>query len=248
MELWTTHPTEARFAHVPRAAWTHVSRRRHPCRATGTSHVRVMPSALNCLAVIDFGHPPNTSAPQSRILVAVSPAVNGSLNQSSLAAKTGVQFGQSPSNSVAFSFVNQTVSAILVLAATSSGINAILSLELWAQGIHIHGLHVASDRVFHLDAIAGVFKCNPLNTVVILSNNQRSGGWNWTWRSIWVHTAAAWNIVLLHLRSVGWVLGRTKRSCWAIDLWDVRLHLRSRAISHALLWVLIWMLLHLVWS
>jgi len=171
MELWTTHPTEARLAHISRADWTHVSRRRHPCRATGTSHVRVMPSVLNCLTVIDFGHPPNTSAPQSRILVAVSPAVDGSLNQSSLPAKTGVQLGQSPSDSVAFSFVNQTVSAVLVLAATSSGINAILSLELWAQGIHIHGLHVASDCVFHLDAIAGVFKCNPLNTVVILSNN-----------------------------------------------------------------------------
>lgn len=132
MELWTTHPTKARFAHVSRTAWTHVSRRRHPCRATGTSHMRVMPSVLNCLTVIDFGHPPNTSAPQSRILIAVSPAVNGSLNQSSLAAKTGVQLGQSPSNSVAFSFVNQTVSTVLVLAATSPWINAILSLELWA--------------------------------------------------------------------------------------------------------------------
>ena len=250
MELWTTHPTKARLAHVSCTAWTHASRRRHPCRTTGTSHVRVMPSILDCFTVVDFGHPPNSSAPQSRILVTVSPTVNGSLNQASLAAETGIQLGQSPTDRVAFCFVNQAVSSILVLAATSSRVNTILSFKLRAQGIHIHGFHVASDSVFHLNAIARILECNPLNTVVILSNNQWCGSWNWAWRGIWVHTTTptAWDIVLLHLRSVGWVLRGTKRSCWPSNLWYMRFHLCSRAISHALLWVLIWMLLHLVLS
>jgi hypothetical protein len=41
------------------------------------------------------------------------------------------------------------------------------------------------------------------------------------------------------------VLGRGQRLCRAGDLWHVRLHLRSRASRHALLWVLAWVL-HLV--
>lgn len=171
MELWTTHPTKARLAHVSRTAWTHVCSRRHPCRATGTSHVRVMPSILDCFAVIDFCHSPNASASQSRVLVAVSPGVNGSLDQASLAAKTGVQFGQSPANSVAFCFVNQAIASVLVFAATGSWVNAILSLEFWAQGIHIHRLHITSDGILHFDAIPRILECNPLNTIVVLSND-----------------------------------------------------------------------------
>jgi hypothetical protein len=92
--------------------------------------VRVMSGILNCFAVAHFCHPSNTSAPQSRVLIAVPPTVNGSLDQTSLAAKTGVQLGQSPSDSVALCFVDQTISTILVLAAASSGVNAILGLEL----------------------------------------------------------------------------------------------------------------------
>jgi len=154
MELWTTHPAQARFAHASRSAWAHVSRWWHPCRTTGASHVRGMCCRLHGFAVVDLGHSSNASAPQSWVLVAVAPAVHGSLDQASLSTQARIQLGQSPTNSIAFSLVDQAVSTILVLAATSSGVDAVLSLEFWAQSIHIDRFNIASDGVFHLDAIS----------------------------------------------------------------------------------------------
>jgi len=40
MELWTTHPAQARFAHASRSAGAHASRWWQPCWTAGTSHVR----------------------------------------------------------------------------------------------------------------------------------------------------------------------------------------------------------------
>jgi hypothetical protein len=137
MELWTTNPRHARFAHASRSAWTHVSRWWHPCWTTGASHVRGVCCRLNCFAVVDLGHSSYTSAPQSWVLVAVAPTVNSSLNQTSLSTKARIQLGQSPTNSVAFSLVDQAVSTVLVLAAASSGVNAVLGLEFRAQSINI---------------------------------------------------------------------------------------------------------------
>ena len=137
MELWTTHPAQARFAHASRSARANASRWWHPCWTTGASHVRGMRRRLNCFAVVDLGHSSNTSTPQSWVLVAIAPTVNSSLNKTSLSTKARIQLGQSPTNSVALSFVHQTVSTVLVLATASSGVNAILSLEFWAQSINI---------------------------------------------------------------------------------------------------------------
>lgn len=153
MELWTTHPTQARFAHASRSAWTHVSRW-HPCWTTGASHVRCVSRRLNSFAIVDLGHSSNTSAPQSWVLVAVAPTVNSSLNETSLSAQTRIQFSQSPSNSVALSLIYQAVSTVLILTAAGSGINTVLGLEFWAQRINIDRFDVASDSVLHLDAVA----------------------------------------------------------------------------------------------
>jgi hypothetical protein len=138
MELWTANPAaHARFAHASRSAWAHVSRWWHPCWTTGASHVRGVCSRLNCFAVVDLGHSSYTSAPQSWVLVAVAPTVNSSLNQTSLPTKARIQLGQSPTNRVAFSLVDQAVSTVLVLAAASSGVDAVLGLEFRAQSINI---------------------------------------------------------------------------------------------------------------
>lgn len=90
------------------------------------------------LAIVELGHSSNTSATQSRILIAVSPAVHSSLDQSSLATEAWVELSQSPSHRVTLSLVNQAVTAVLVLAAAGTRIDAVLGLELGAQAIDIN--------------------------------------------------------------------------------------------------------------
>lgn len=41
---------------------------------------------LNCFAVVHLGHPADTSASQPGVLIAVAPAVHGTLNETPLAA------------------------------------------------------------------------------------------------------------------------------------------------------------------
>ncbi len=90
VELRTTHTTQARFSHVTCTAWAHVCRWWHPGWASRTRHVGSVCSRLNRFAIVDFCHSSHTSAPQSRVLVAVAPAVHSPLNQASLAAKARV--------------------------------------------------------------------------------------------------------------------------------------------------------------
>jgi len=149
-----THTTETRFAHVSRTARAHVLGWWHPCRSAGASHVGIVRGTLNSLAIVNFGHSANTSRSQSWILIAVSPAIDCSLDQAALSSEAGIQFGQSPTDCVALSFVDQAVASVLVLAAAGSGVNTILGLELWAQSLNIYRFHVASDGIFHLYAIA----------------------------------------------------------------------------------------------
>jgi hypothetical protein len=52
--------------------------------------VRSMRSCLNRLTIVDLGHSADTSTPQSRVLVAVSPRVDSSLDQSSLSTQAWV--------------------------------------------------------------------------------------------------------------------------------------------------------------
>lgn len=94
-----THVAHPRLPHGRTAARANRSRGRHPCRATGTGHVRRVGS-LNSLAIVHLRHPTNASTSQSGVLVAVAPAVDRSLNKSSLAAKTRVKLGQRPSDGI----------------------------------------------------------------------------------------------------------------------------------------------------
>lgn len=211
--------------------------------------MRSMCSRLNRLSIIDLGHSSDTSAPQSRILVTVAPAIDCSLNETSLSTQARVQLCKSPTDSVAFSLVNQSIAAVLVFAAASSGVDTVLSLELWAQGINIDRFYVASDGIFHLDAVARIFKGDPLHTIVILSHDKWCGCWNGTWCRVRVDsTVSARNVVLIHWRPIlrMLLLRSTERRSWSRDLWDMWLHLGSWATSHTLLRMLTWMLLHLV--
>lgn len=250
MELWTAHPTQTRFAHVSSAARAHVPRWRHPCRARA-SHMRGMSSRLNRLPIVNLGHSSDSTTSQSRVLVAVAPTIHSSLDQSSFSTKTWIEFCQGPADCIALSLVHQTIASVLVLATACSWIDAVLSLEFWAECVNIDRFHIASDGILHLYAIARVFECNPLNTVVVLANYQWGSCWNWTWRSIWVNSAAAtaiaWSTVLVHRRPIWGMLLRTQWLLWRTrELWYVWLHFRSWASSHTLLRMLTWVLLHLV--
>lgn len=255
MKLWTSHVAQAGFAHVARTAGSHVSRRWHPWRAAGTSHVRGLSSGLNGFAVIDLCHSAHTSTPQSRILVAVAPTVHSPLNQSSLAAKARIQICQGPTNCVALVLVNQAVSTLLFFAAASSWVHAVLSLELCAEGLNVDRLDVASDGVLHLDTIARVFERDPLNTIVVLTNNEWSGSRNRARGRVWVDPASSsrtWRIVLLHRWAV-WsmllllLLRLSQRYRWPRNLRDVGFHLRSWTSRHSLLRMLLaGVLLHLM--
>jgi hypothetical protein len=162
--------------------------------------------SLNLLAVVHLGHAANSSTSKARVLVAVSPAVNRSLDQAPLAAQGRVELRQSPSDAIAISLVHQSVSAILILGAASSRVDAILLLKLGGQLIGINGLNIASDRVLHLDSVARVFESNPLDAISVLSHNQRSGRGNGSWSSIRINAwrGVAWT---LQLRCIGLMLG-----------------------------------------
>ena len=208
---------------------------------------------MHRLAIVDFRHATNTSAAQPGILVGVAPAINGSLNEATLAPQARVELRQRPSNGVALGLVHQPVPTVLVFAAARAWVNAVFGLEFRAQGIHADRLHVASDGVLHLDAIARILESNPLHAIIILSNNQRCSCWDWARGSIWVNAArtSTRNVVLLHLRTIWRMLRRSQRLLllllrWPLDLRYVWLHLGSWAARHAWLLMLARMLLQLL--
>ena len=129
---------------------------------------------------VDFGHATNASTSEFRILVAVAPAVDGTLDETAFAAQTRIEFRESPADGVAFGFVKQPVPPVLIFAAARSRVDTVFVLEFRAQGLDINRFHIASDGVFHLDAVTRIFERNPLYTVVILSNYKRSRGWDWS--------------------------------------------------------------------
>lgn len=93
---------------------------------------------LLLLATVHLGHAANSSASESRILVAVAPAIHCALNQASLASQRHIELCQSPSDSVALSLVNQPVSAVLVLGAACPWVDAVLLLELWGELLDVY--------------------------------------------------------------------------------------------------------------
>lgn len=135
-------------------------------------------SAGSCF-VDDLGLSPYPSASEPRVLIAVSPTIHCTLNQSALATQTGIQFCQSPSHLVALRFVIQAVTLVLISRNARPWIDTILGFELLGQAGGIHRLDVASDGVFHLDTVARILKSNPLDTIVVLTNNQRRSRRNW---------------------------------------------------------------------
>lgn len=92
---------------------------------------------LYLLSVVHLGHTAHSSASESGILVAVSPAVDRSLNQSSLASKGNIQLGKCPSDSVAVRLIHEAVSAILILGAARPRINTVLLFELGGEIINV---------------------------------------------------------------------------------------------------------------
>jgi hypothetical protein len=121
--------------------------------------------------VVHLGLPSDTTASQSWILVAVPPTVDRPLNQTALASQTRVQFRQSPTNLIAIGFVSKSVSLVLLLRDTSSGIDTVLGFELLRQGIGIDRFNITTNGVFHFDAVPGIFESDPLNAVSVLSNH-----------------------------------------------------------------------------
>lgn len=124
------------------------------------------------LACVHLGHTSNTSASQPGVLVAISPAVDSSLDQAALAAQGRVQLGECPAHRVALGLVLQAVASVLVLGAARAGVDTVLCLELCRELVGIHRLDIASNGVLHLDAIPRILESNPLDAVAVLSDHQ----------------------------------------------------------------------------
>lgn len=127
------------------------------------------------LAVVHLGHAAYAAASEAGVLIAIAPAINGALDQPSLAAQRRVELSKGPAHAIAIRLVHQPVSTVLILRAASPRIHAVLLLELGRKFVSRHRLNIASNRVFHLDPISGILKGNPLDTIAILSDNQRRG-------------------------------------------------------------------------
>lgn len=140
-----------------------------------------------CLAVVHLGHPPYSSTPQSRVLVAVTPAVDGSLDQPTLATQARVQLRQCPADGVALGLVVQAVTFVLLLVAACARVDAVLSFEVLGQLVDVDRLNIAADGVLHLHPVAAVLERDPLHAILILADNQWRSRRNWSRCSIGVH-------------------------------------------------------------
>lgn len=211
---------------------------------TGTGQ-RCLLCGIWGLPASQFGHPPNAPTAQPGILIAVPPAIHRPLDKASLPSKTRIQFRQSPSDRVAFRFVDQSVAAVLVFVTACPGIYAVLRLKLGRQLLHIDRFHIAPDLVFHLDSISRILKRNPLHTVVVLAHYQRCRRGNRSGCCIRIRPASAGRAGMqrsaVALRAGGRVVtgrgrtrGRSLQRCRIErSLHSGRLHFRPRAVRHA---------------
>jgi hypothetical protein len=138
-----------------------------------------------------LGHSSHATTPKSRVLVAIPPAVDSSLDKTTLSAQARIELCKCPANSVALGLVVETVALVLVLGAASTRVHTVLSLEVLRKLVNIDRLDVAANSVLHLDPVTGVLKCDPLNTILVLSNNQRSGRRNGTRGSVGVDVGSS---------------------------------------------------------
>jgi hypothetical protein len=142
------------------------------------------------LTPVQLGHSPHASAPKSRILVAVPPAVDGSLNESTLPSQRGIQISKSPTDGVALRLINKSIALVLVLAAASPRIDTVFCLELLAKVVHIDRFDVTPNSIFHFHTISRILKSDPLDSVAILSHYERSGRRDWARRCTGACTGA----------------------------------------------------------
>jgi hypothetical protein len=185
-----THVVESGFPHGCSAARTHCTGSSwHPRGTSGSGHVCCtwMRGSLN-FSIVHLCHPTNSTTPESRVLVAVPPAVHSPLDKSSLASQRRVQLRQSPAHRITLSLVLQAIAPILVFWAACPRIDAVFCLKVGCELVRVHRLHVASDGVLHLHPIPRILECNPLHTILILPHHQRSGCRDWTGSRIWVDT------------------------------------------------------------
>jgi hypothetical protein len=148
----------------------------------------------------DLCHPPHSSTPQSRILVAIPPTVYCSLNETTLASQTWIQLSQRPTHSIAFSLIVQPIALVLILWAACSWIHAILSLEVLRKRVGIYRFNITADSILHLDTVSGVLECDPLHTILVLSHNEWSRRGNRTRGGIGIDTGTSGG-ALVHARS-----------------------------------------------
>lgn len=128
-------------------------------------------SVVDGLSIVHLGHAADSPGTQPRVLVAIPPAVDCSLNETPLSAQRWVELCQCPADGVALRLVLETVAPVLVFGAARARVHAVLGLELGRQLVGVDGLDVAADRVLHLDAIPGILKRYPLHAVAILANH-----------------------------------------------------------------------------
>ncbi len=141
MQLGASHADVAWLGPL-RGCSHRVRPRSYPCSSTWTTgptwtcHMGGM-TCLHVFAIVDFGHSPDSSATQSWILVAISPAIHCSLDQPSLPSQARVQVSECPAHRIALGLVDKAIATVLILLATRTGVHAILRFEFCSQAIDI---------------------------------------------------------------------------------------------------------------
>lgn len=131
--------------HLPLIRHAYASRRRwsllHRCchrsciwrwcpNIAWSSHVIGRVAICHFVPCIHLSHPPYPPTSQPWVLVAVPPAIHGSLNKTPFPPKTRIQFCQSPADSVAFGFVLKPIPSVAILPSTCARVDAILVPEI----------------------------------------------------------------------------------------------------------------------
>lgn len=198
--LLRRHP---RYALLPRPSpRAQAGRQRNPSEALLHGHLGLFCILVDELARVDLGHAPHATRAQSRVLVAVAPAVDGALDEAALGAQTGVELCQGPADRVALALVDEPVAAVLILAAAGARVHAVLRLEFGAERVDVDGFHVAPDRVFHLDAVPRVLEGDPLHAVSVLAHNERCRCRDRPWGRAGID-AGPWDVAVRAIRRCG---------------------------------------------
>lgn len=91
----------------------------------GHLHGRRGCAVLPLAPVLDLVHPAYSPAAQFRVLVAVPPAVDGPLYQSSLLLQDWVELRKRPADCVALGLVLQSVALVLLLVDVGAGVDTV---------------------------------------------------------------------------------------------------------------------------